>query len=125
WPTVQQYGQVAQQALSLMFLKYSRDDETQADELGVEYATRAGWDPREIPATYAMLKRVSDRAGQRLPGFLATHPDPGDREARTTQLAQQARAGKTGLRVRHDEFLREVDGIVYDNDPRGGYFEGD
>src|SRR5262249_43193809 len=53
--TFRQYGQMAQTALGVLFLKYSRDDETQADELGVEYATKAGWDPREIPATYAML----------------------------------------------------------------------
>src|SRR5499426_733650 len=37
--TVQQYSQAAQTALGLVFLKYGRDDETQADELGVAYAT--------------------------------------------------------------------------------------
>ena len=123
--TVARYGQAAQQALGLMFLKYSRDHETEADQLGVDYATKAGYDPAEIPATYAMLKRVSDRAGQRLPGYLSTHPDPGDREVRTGELARLARAGKTGLLVRRDEYLHQVDGIVFDNDPRGGYFEGD
>jgi predicted Zn-dependent protease len=123
--TAAQYGQLAQQAMGLMFLKYSRDHETEADALGVDYATKAGYDPAEIPATYAMLKRVSDRAGQRLPGYMSTHPDPGDREVRTTSLAASARAGKTGLLIRHDELLREVNGIVFDNDPRDGYFEGD
>ena len=61
--TVRRYGDLAQQALGLLFLKYSRDDERQADELGVDYAAKAGYDPREIPSTYAMLKRVSDQAG--------------------------------------------------------------
>ena len=97
--TVQRYGQAAQSALGLLFLKYGRDDETEADQLGVDYATRAGWDPREIPATYAMLKRVSEKSGQRLPAFLSTHPDPGDREVRTAELARAAAAGKTGLRI--------------------------
>jgi len=123
--TVAQYGQLAQQAMGLMFLKYSRDHETEADALGVDYATKAGYDPAEIPATYAMLKRVSDRAGQRLPGYMSTHPDPGDREVRTTSLAAAARAGKTGLLVRRDEMLKEANGIVFGDDPRGGYFEGD
>jgi predicted Zn-dependent protease len=123
--TVATYGQAAQQALGLMFLKYSRDHENEADALGVDYATKAGYDPVEIPATYTMLKRVSDRAGQRLPGYMSTHPDPGDREVRTTNLAAAARSGKTGLLIRRPELLREVDGIVFDNDPRGGYFEGD
>src|SRR5436190_19633332 len=43
-PTVARYGQTAQQALGLMFLKYSRDNENEADALGVDYSTKAGWD---------------------------------------------------------------------------------
>lgn len=123
--SVARHGQVAQQALGLMFLKYSRDHENEADASGIDYATRAGYDPADVPPTYAMLKRVSERAGQRLPGFLSTHPDPGDREARTTELARVAREGRTGLLVRHDDYLRRVDRMVFGDDPRGGYFEGD
>jgi predicted Zn-dependent protease len=123
--TVAQYGQVAQQALGLMFLKYSRDHENQADASGIDYATRAGYDPADVPPTYAMLKRVGERAGQRLPGYLSTHPDPGDREVRTTELARVAREGRTGLLVRRDDYLRRLDRMVFDDDPRGGYFEGD
>jgi predicted Zn-dependent protease len=123
--TVARYGQVAQQALGLMFLKYSREHENEADQSGVDYATKAGYEPNEIPPTYAMLKRVGERAGQRLPAFLSTHPDPGDREARTTELARVAREGKTGLLVRHDEYVRRLDDMVFGQDPRGGYFEGD
>jgi predicted Zn-dependent protease len=122
--TVRRYGTEAQQALGLLMLKYSRDDETQADELGVAYATRAGWDAREIPNTYAMLKRVAERAGQRLPAFMSTHPDPGDREQRTTALAAQAVAGRTGLIVRARDFVRRTDGLPYGDDPRQGYVEG-
>jgi predicted Zn-dependent protease len=122
--TVRRYGELAQQGLQLMFLKYGRDDENQADQLGVEYATKAGWDPREIPATYTMLKRISDRAGQRLPSYLSTHPDPGDREARTTELARAAVAGKTGLIVSEVPYVRRLDGVLYGRDPRQGYFEG-
>jgi predicted Zn-dependent protease len=122
-PSIARYSSVAQQGLSLMFLKYSRDDETQADELGVTYATAAGYDPREIPATYAMLKRVADRGGQRLPGFLSTHPDPGNREERTHGLAQKAVAGKTGLVIRGRAYVQKMDGVVFGKDPRQGYFE--
>lgn len=123
-PTVSRYGELAQQALGLMFLKFSRTNETEADELGVDYATRAGYEPDEIPSTYAMLKRVGERGGQRLPGFLSTHPDPGDREVRTTELARAARAGKTGLVTRRAEHIRRLAGMVFGADPRQGYFEG-
>ena len=123
-PQLQQYDAIAQQALGLMFLKYSRDHETQADELGVSYATLAGYDPHEIPSTYAMLKRVSQAAGSSIPPFMSTHPDPGDREVRTGQLANQAAAGKSGLKIGQREYLKHLEGVVYGRDPREGYFEG-
>ena len=123
--TVRRYGDLAQQGLGLLFLKYSRDDERQADELGVGYATAAGYDPREIPSTYAMLKRVSEQAGQRLPGFLSTHPDPGDREVTTAALAKQAVQGRTGLVVNGRGYVQRLDGVVFGSDPRQGYFAGD
>jgi predicted Zn-dependent protease len=124
-PTFARYSGAAQQALSLLFLKFSRTDESQADELGVDYATKAGYDARDIPATYAMLKRISDQSGQRLPGFLETHPDPGDRETVTTALANTAVAGKTGLVINHDVYIRHMDNILFGQDPRQGYFVGD
>ena len=123
--TVRRYGDLAQQGLGLLFLKYSRDAERQADELGVAYATGAGYDPREVPSTYATLKRVSDQAGQRLPGFLSTHPDPGDREVTTAALAKQAMQGKTGLTVNGRGYVQRLDGVVFGSDPRQGYFAGD
>src|SRR5688572_20597854 len=118
------YSQAAQTALSLMFLKYGRDDENQADELGIQYAVAAGYDPREIPKTYEMLQRVSSRSGQRLPTFLSTHPDPGSRQQRTTTLAQTAVAGKTGLVVNQRNYVQQLDGVAYGRDPRQGYVEG-
>lgn len=117
------YSGAAEQALGLMMLKYGRDDETQADALGIRYATAAGWDPREIPGTYETLGRIADKGGGRLPFYLSTHPDPGDRAQRTTQLSAAAVAGRQGLAVHATEYLGHVRGIVYGEDPRGGYFE--
>jgi len=117
------YSGIAQQGLGLLFLKYSRDNETQADELGVGYATKAGYDPRQIPSTYATLKRIGERAGSSLPNFLSTHPDPGDREIRTTQLADAAAASAhRALEIDAPEYRAHIDGIVYGDDPRSGYF---
>ena len=122
--TFQRYSGAAQQAMGLLFLKYSRDNETQADELGVGYATKAGYDPREIPLTYVMLARIGEQSGQSMPAFMSTHPDPGNREARTRELAKTAATGKSGLVIRNRDFVRRVDGLVYGNDPRQGWFEG-
>ena len=123
-PTFERYGGVAEQALGLLMLKYSRDDESQADELGVRYATVAGYDPRELPATYRTLQRIAARAGQSLPVYLSTHPDPGARAERTASLAARAVAGHTNPIVRQRGYLEHVRDLVYGENPRYGWFEG-
>lgn len=122
--SIARYGQAVQEGLTLLFLKYSRDQETQADELGVEYSIKAGFDPREMPATYRTLARISASSGARLPAYLSTHPDPSDREVTVRALAEQQVGGRTGLRVNHDAYIRMLDGLVFGDDPRQGYFEG-
>jgi len=123
-PTFRRYGSTAEQALGLLMLKYSRDDETQADELGVRYATLSGYDPREIPGTYRTLQRIAERAGQSLPGYMSTHPDPGQREQRTSDLAAKAAAGRTNMNVRQRAYLDHMRNLVYGENPRYGWFEG-
>ncbi len=123
-PEFQRYSGAAQQALGLMILKYGRDQETEADRLGVDYSTKVGWDPREIPATYRTLRRVGESSGQSLPTFLSTHPDPGDREVRTRELANAAAAGRTGLVIGQKTYLTRLDGVVFGIDPRAGFFDG-
>jgi predicted Zn-dependent protease len=44
-PTAASLAQAAGVGLQVLFLKYSREDETQADELGFRFMTKAGWDP--------------------------------------------------------------------------------
>ncbi len=123
--TVAKYGDLAQQGLSLLFLKYSRDDEREADDLAVKYAAAAGYDPREIPATYVMLERLGEDSGSRLPSFLSTHPDPGDRVNTTAALARQAMQGRSNLVVNGRDYLQRLDGLAFGEDPRQGHFAGD
>ena len=118
------YSGIAQQGMGLLFLKYSRDNETQADALGIDYSTKAGYDPREVPATYATLKRIGERAGSSLPNFLSSHPDPGDREIRTGQLAKAAAASsRRPLEIAAVPYRGRIEGLVFGDDPRSGYFD--
>ena len=118
------YSGIAQQGMGLLLLKYSRDHENQADALGIEYATKAGYDPRESPSTYATLKRIGEKTGSSLPGFLSSHPDPGDREIRTTQLASAAAASaRRPLEVGAVPYRGRIEGLVFGDDPRNGYFD--
>jgi predicted Zn-dependent protease len=123
-PEVARFGDLAQAGLGVLFLKYSRDDERQADELGLRYLTRAGYDARQSPTVFRTLERVGEAAGGRVPGWLATHPDPGARaETMRTAVAGLA-TDFTGSRVGSREYLDAVDGIEFGSDPREGYFRG-
>src|SRR6266550_1155940 len=77
---------LAGQALGVLFLKYSRDNESQADDLGLRYMRRGNYDPREMPHVFEMLTRVSQaQGGGRVPEWLATHPNPENRRGRIEQ----------------------------------------
>jgi len=69
-------------------LPFSRDHELEADHLGLLYAARAGYDPREAVGVWQRM----DEAGKRAPEFLSTHPNPGSRIEQLNQLMPQALA---------------------------------
>jgi predicted Zn-dependent protease len=121
----EQVAQLGSTGLGILFLKYGRDQESQSDALGHKYSLRQGYDVREMPKTFATLQRVSDASGNsgRIPGFLSTHPDPGDRVAATTRWADTV-SNPSKLTIGRDRFLDRLNGMVYGQDPRQGYFEG-
>jgi predicted Zn-dependent protease len=47
-PGLAQFGQLASEGLGVLFLKFGRGAESQADELGFRYMTQAGYDPHEM-----------------------------------------------------------------------------
>lgn len=124
-PKFAQFADVASQGLGLLFLKYGRDAESQSDRLGVEYATKIGYDAREMADFFKTLERLSDQSGGRLPTFLSTHPDPANRYENTKALAQkwQQRYSGRNLKVGRNTYLEMIDGLLYGEDPRQGYVE--
>lgn len=126
-PGVARYAGLAQQGLGLLFLKYSRDDESQADALGFRYGLQDGWDMRDGTKMFNTLARVSGDPSQRLPEWQSSHPEPEGRaqanEARVR--AAEARGVRFDtMRVDRNGYLRRIDGMVYGEDPREGFFEG-
>lgn len=113
---------VAAVGIQLLYLKFSRDDERQADVLGVEYARRAGYNPAGMVNFFSTLQRLGDMSGgASLPGFLSTHPLNSER---IKNVSGMLTAGDASLSVRRDVFLQSVDGVVYGDDPRQGYAQG-
>lgn len=128
------YGQILGPLLEagtgLLFLKYSRDDERQADALGVEYAAKAGYDTNRMADFFVTLQRqetLEGGQGGSLPEWFSTHPSPVDREAAVRTQTAQWRAQLPGkaFRINRESYLAKIDGLVYGEDPRQGFREGD
>src|SRR5207302_115836 len=71
-----------------------------------------------------MLTRVSQaQGGGRVPEWLATHPNPENRRARIEQEIAALPQNFSGAAVNRDIYLRRLDGLVFGNNPREGYFK--
>ena len=80
-------------------LRHSRQDESQADELGLRIMTESGFDPRAMIDVMKVLQESS--GGRKQPEFLSTHPDPGNRiEAIEQWLKEHPDQAKTMTRGR-------------------------
>ncbi|HEY0083706.1 MAG TPA: M48 family metallopeptidase [Pyrinomonadaceae bacterium] len=88
-------GQGSQTAVGVYFLKFGREYETQADILGAQIMSRAGYDPRDLARMFQTISQQGARGG---PEFLSSHPNPENRYARINQEAQLLGAvrGNTG-----------------------------
>ncbi|MDX9810981.1 MAG: M48 family metalloprotease [Bacteroidales bacterium] len=123
---LQQYADYAMQGMQLLFLKFSRDDEVEADRLGVEYSSKIGYDAHKMADFFQVLNKMnmeSEHAG--VPTFLSTHPDPGDRYNTVNMRASewQQKLQLPEYKVNSDSYLQMIDGIVYGEDPRQGFTE--
>ena len=123
-PEVGQYAELLGSGMQLLLLRYSRDAERQSDELGFRYALQQGYDVREMADVFESLARVGEAAGRSpLPTWAATHPAPEERIRNVEQrlAALQAESGSPG-RTGAAEYLAQIDGLVYGEDPRQGFF---
>ncbi len=116
---------------AVMFLQsFSREHEHEADLLGVETMSRAGYDPRAMASFLTNLgaqtrldARLSAQGGGgEQVNFFATHPRTVDRVERTIQAAG-------GIRVRDPMvaralYLGKIDGLLYGDDPEQGFVRG-
>ncbi len=128
-PQARPYQDLASTAFGLLFLKHSRDDEEQADRLGAEYTVKGGWDPAGVAGVLTTLARLDEAVSSRrgVPGWLSTHPAPGDRLAKIQPVVEQTRAATGGQpgRVERETYLRRIDGLVFGDRPDEGVLRGD
>ena len=117
---------LAQFGVSLLFLKFSRDDERQSDALGVEYSVKAGYDAREMATFFNTLQRLSPGGnGNPLPEWASTHPNPKDRSNAILDYYQQWQQQGSGPadKINREPYLGHIDNLAFGQDPKQGYVE--
>jgi len=120
-PELQRFGGVGELGLGLLFLKFGRDDEREADTLGLRYSLRLDYDPVEGARAFRMLDQMAQQSqAGRAPGWLSTHPDPGDRYR--TLLSSIREQGLHGDLVQREAYLKRLQGMVFGEDPREAFF---
>jgi predicted Zn-dependent protease len=102
-------GDVTSLVSNLALMKYGRDQEREADLSGLEYMSRAGYNPRGMVQTMQVLQSASGGGGKGGPDFLSTHPNPGNRIGYLKDTIQKryAQAAQTGT-FGEDNFRRNV-----------------
>jgi predicted Zn-dependent protease len=125
-PDLQPLGNLLGSGMQLLFLKYGRDAERQADELGFRYALQEKYDVREMDDVFVSLQKISQQEHRSpLPTWQATHPDEGERiQTAERRVAELPPGALEGTRVGEAEFLNHIQGLAFGENPRQGYFEG-
>ncbi|MDJ0644047.1 MAG: M48 family metalloprotease [Erythrobacter sp.] len=115
------------QGSQLLTLRFSRKQELEADDLGITYLSRAGYDPRAMSTVLASLAaqnsldaQLQGRQNATVPEWTSTHPDP---QARVQTALAKTQGLADGVTNR-DTFLTRIDGMLYGDDPEQGVIEG-
>ncbi|WP_310474715.1 M48 family metalloprotease [Sandarakinorhabdus sp.] len=124
-------GRGAGVVAGLTTLGYSREQEREADSLGVRYLASAGYDPNAgtdslaaLGAQTALEARLKGQGGAEPSKWLSTHPPSGERVARMDKEARAVAARSAGRTLNRDAFLNAIDGMIYDDDPAEGVVVG-
>lgn len=123
-------SQGAMRYAQMATLSFSREQEYQADTLGLRYMIGAGYDPAGAAGVLAALTRqsvlearVQGRTNRQTPEWASTHPLSENRMQRA--LAEARATGRLGTGVRNrDPFLNALEGVYVDDDPAQGVIEG-
>ena len=124
-------GRLAQLGGELYLRGFSREQEYEADTLGIRYMRHTGYDPQaqasflnSLNRHSALLSRIEGRAGaEREFYFFATHPRTVDRIHRAIAAASESDPRSAAER-RRGMFLDAIDGMIYGDGPEQGFARG-
>jgi predicted Zn-dependent protease len=126
-------GNVASGIGQGIILRNGREAELQADELGAEYLSRTGHDPKSMISVIRVLRaqeqfaedqaaREGKQRQQRMPTWLSTHPSNDQRLGEITKISEKYKAayGDPG----RDKYLRMIDGMTFGDSSEQGVVRG-
>ena len=125
-------AQIGQTIAALSIQSYSRQQEFEADTLGVRYMSRAGYEPDAMVSFLSTLREQSLVEAKALglpPGkvdeynMMSTHPRTVDRVREAQAAAQSARPSNP--RIARQEYLAQIDGMLFGDDPEQGLVLGE
>jgi predicted Zn-dependent protease len=122
-PATAPFADLSSAGLSVLFLRHGRDAELEADRLGVEYGSSAGYDPAGVPRFLATLARVDALSERGVPNWLSTHPDPGSRVAKVEPVASKFVSDAAKAQNR-DQYLERINGMVFGDRVEEGIVRG-
>jgi|GEM_PF-490149 len=115
---LQQYGQLAELGLGLLFQRYSRAQESQADLFGTNYIAKAQFNPIGAERMLMTLMRLDKNPSGGIDRYFQSHPDPAKRvrdvHARVTELTGMA-SGASFEQPDRDAYVRLLDGVITAN----------
>ena len=123
-------AELAGTGAQLYLLSYGRDQESEADAIGIRYLASAGYDPYAMSSFLGQLGRATEldariegrSTGSALPAYLSSHPRTEDRVRQASELA--ARAPGQHSRRDRDTYLSAIDGLVWGESGADGFIDG-
>jgi predicted Zn-dependent protease len=122
-PATAPFADLGSAGLSVLFLRHGRDAELEADRLGVEYGSGAGYDPAGVPRFLATLARIDRLSERGVPNWLSTHPDPGSRVTKAEPVAGKF-VSADAKALNRDQYLDRINGLVFGDKPEDGVVRG-
>lgn len=123
-------GQLGEAVSGMALASYSRDQELEADMLGVRYLDRTGFDENAMASFLSKMQAESQLSAELAgrPGaadefsIMQTHPRTADRVREAIAAAhKQPGGGNPGTRLAKEEYFRIVDGLTYGGDRENGW----
>lgn len=94
-----------------LLAKYSRGDERQADELGMEYMVRSGYSPQGMISLMNILVSLGKSKPGAIEMMFSSHPMSGERYKTAVKRAQSDYASSAGLPVKRERYMDHTAGI--------------